>query len=489
MVSKVLLKVLSGPIKGKVFEFSRHDAFILGRGKDCHAKLEKDTRVSRHHFLLEVNPPVAILRDLGSLNGTYVNGVRHGGRRRASADAGAPPTQDFQVRLNNGDRIVVGRTQVLVRIYPASLRAAAQQNVERPDCDAGAAKRLYTPTTAEANLEERPVVVGKAAPPAHGKAEAVAAEKQAKNAERVPPQVAAGEIGGIRNLIQQAVGRYRDKDGTIEVDGYKLEKLVGRGGMGSVYRARRVTDDFPVAVKVMVPKVGASDKSRHRFLKEIDVIRELNHPNITTLIESGVTGKAFYFVFDYCNGGSLADLVFRRGGKLSSKAFYPIMLQCLAGLEHAHQRGFVHRDLKPGNILLHQQGTGWLAKVADFGLAKQFEQAGFSGMTLTGAFGGTYDFMPREQLTDFKNTKPVSDVWSLGATFYRALTGTSPREYPNGRDPMGVVLQERAVPIRDRDPSVPPALAAVLDKALAYDAEDRFQNASEMYQAFKGLSS
>jgi len=121
---------------------------------------------------------------------------------------------------------------VLVRIYPASLRAAAQQNVERPDCDAGAAKRLYTPTTAEANLEERPVVVGKAAPPAHGKAEGVAAEKQAKNAERVPPQVAAGEIGGIRNLIQQAVGRYRDKDGTIEVDGYKLEKLVGRGGMG-----------------------------------------------------------------------------------------------------------------------------------------------------------------------------------------------------------------------------------------------------------------
>jgi pSer/pThr/pTyr-binding forkhead associated (FHA) protein len=485
MVSKVLLKVLSGPIKGKIFEFSRHDAFILGRGKDCHAKLEKDTRVSRHHFLLEVNPPHATLRDLGSLNGTYVNG----GRRHAGADTDTPPAQDCQVRLSNGDRIVVGRTQVLVRIHPTSSQVAVQQNVEQPACDAGTAKRLYTPTTTEANLEERPVAAGKADHAAQGEVEAAAADKQAKNGVRVLPHVAAGEIGGIRNLIQQAVGHHGDKDGTLEVEGYKLEKVVGRGGMGSVYRARRVTDDFPVAVKVMVPKVGASDKSRHRFLKEIDVIRELTHPNITTLIESGVTGKAFYFVFDYCNGGSLADLVFRRGGKLSSKALHPIMLQCLAGLEYAHRRGFVHRDLKPGNILLHQQGTGWLAKVADFGLAKQFEQAGFSGMTLTGAFGGTYDFMPREQLTDFKNTKPVSDVWSLGATFYRALTGTSPREYPNGRDPMGVVLQERAVPIRERDPSVPPALAAVLDKALAYDAEDRFQNASEMNHAFKGLSS
>jgi serine/threonine protein kinase len=259
--------------------------------------------------------------------------------------------------------------------------------------------------------------------------------------------------------------------------------------MGSVYRARRLSDDFPVAIKILVAKVAASDKAQRRFLKEIDVLRELNHPNIATLIESDVTGKAFYFVLDYCNGGSLADMVLRHGGKLSLKAFQPIMFQCLAGLEHAHQRGFVHRDLKPGNILLHQQGAGWLAKLADFGLAKQFEQAGFSGMTLIGAVGGTYDFMPREQLTDFKNTKPVSDVWSLGATFYWVLAGASPREYPKGREPMEVVLREKAVPIRERAPSVPPALAAVLDKSLAYDAEDRFQNASEMHRAFKGLSS
>ena len=124
------------------------------------------------------------------------------------------------------------------------------------------------------------------------------------------------------------------------------------------------------------------------------------------------------------------------------------MLQCLAGLEWAHQSGFVHRDLKPGNILLHQQDAGWLAKLADFGLAKQFDHSGLSGMTLTGTVGGTHEFMLREQLTDFRNTRPVSDVWSLAATFYWVLTGTSPRECAQERDPVEVVLREKAVPIR-----------------------------------------
>jgi serine/threonine protein kinase len=224
-------------------------------------------------------------------------------------------------------------------------------------------------------------------------------------------------------------------------------------------------------------------------LREVEVIRDLSHPNIATLIESGVVGDALYFVLDYCNGGSLADLASRRAGKLSLQAFLPLMLQCLAGLDYAHRRGFIHRDLKPANVLLHQQGAAWVAKLADFGLAKQFDLAGLSGMTLTGAIGGTYDFMPREQLTDFKNVKPVSDVWSLGATFYWMLTGVGPRKDPKGRDPLEVVLREKAVPIRRRDPSVPLALAAVLDKSLAFDAHDRFENASQMYKAMKGLPS
>ena len=106
-------------------------------------------------------------------------------------------------------------------------------------------------------------------------------------------------------------------------------------------------------------------------------------------------------------------------------------------------------------------------------------------MTVTGAIAGTYDYMPREQLTDFKNTRPVSDVWSMAATLYRVLSGTPPRPCPEGRDPMEVVLREEHTPVRQRMPDLPPAVARVIDKALALEATDRYQDASEMCAALK----
>ncbi len=259
--------------------------------------------------------------------------------------------------------------------------------------------------------------------------------------------------------------------------------------MGVVYKAIRKLDQFPVAVKVMLAKVAVHDAVRKRFLREIEIIRRLSHANIVALIASGSVRNAFFFISEYCSGGSLAELACRQGGRLPLKVLASIILQSLKGLAHAHQHGFVHRDIKPANILLHQQQRGWAAKMGDFGLAKQFERAGFSGMTLTGAFGGTYDYMPREQLTNFKNTLPVSDVWSLGATFYRLLTGSPPRPCPEGRDPMEVVLRDEHVPVRQLDPGLPPALARVIDKSLAVNAGDRYQDAGEMYQALKEVLS
>ena len=144
-------------------------------------------------------------------------------------------------------------------------------------------------------------------------------------------------------------------------------------------------------------------------------------------------------------------LMARHGGKLPLKLAAPIMLHTLEGLAHAHTAGFVHRDLKPQNILLQRAGDDLVAKISDFGLAKNFEQAGFSGLTITGHFAGTPYFMPREQVINFRRVKPVSDVWSIGATFYCMLTGQFPREFTKGRDPMDVILNEEAIPIRQRD--------------------------------------
>ena len=159
------------------------------------------------------------------------------------------------------------------------------------------------------------------------------------------------------------------------------------------------------------------------------------------------------------------------------------MLQVLRGLEHAHGMNVVHRDLKPENILLNQSSQGWIAKVSDFGLSKNFQKAGFSGMTATGSYSGTYPYMPREQLTNFKYIQPVSDIWSIGATFYKLLCGQLPREFSPGKDPMEVILHGPIVPLRERKSQIPEQVARVIDRAVAKETKDRFQTAAEMRQA------
>jgi serine/threonine protein kinase len=119
------------------------------------------------------------------------------------------------------------------------------------------------------------------------------------------------------------------------------------------------------------------------------------------------------------------------------------------------------------------------AKVSDFGLAKSFQRAGFSGMTATGSTAGTFPFMSKEQLTNFKFVKPVSDVWSMGATLYHMLTGDFPRDFRRGQDPVEVILRGGIVPIRRRDSSIPKAVAGVIDRAVADKTADRYQTAGE----------
>ena len=139
----------------------------------------------------------------------------------------------------------------------------------------------------------------------------------------------------------------------------------------------------------------------------------------------------------------------------------------------------MHRDLKPQNILLSRGAV----RLSDFGLAKSFQQAGLSGMSMTGGYAGTPVFMPREQITNFKYVKPVSDVWSMGATIYNLLTAAFPYPFSKDRDPIDVILNDDIVPTGQRDKTLPKNLCAVLGKALEKKARDRYQTAAEMLAA------
>ena len=421
MADRVTLKVSAGPLAGRVFSYDRHDTFLFGRSPDCHAELAAtDTTASRHHFLLEVNPPHARLRDLGSLNGTHVNGQKHGGRGRQESPEEASRRRLPEVDLRDGDQIRVGATVFEVAIE--GHRSTAPADV---------------PGDEEAGLEGL-LAVRPAAP--------------------------------------------------MEVPGYAVGRMIGRGGMGAVYLAKRQEDGSTVALKVMLAQSEVDDAARENFQREIEITRSLRHPRIVSLIDHGSAGSTFYFEMEYCAGGSVADLQRRQPGGLPLPLSVRIALEALEGLAHAHERGFVHRDLKPENLLLADD-VGGGAKVTDFGLAKSFQQAGLSGMTATGAVAGTLYFMPREQLTQFRLLKPVSDVWSMGATLYHMLTGAYPREFRPGEDPLPVILRGGIVPLRARDPRLPERVAAVVDRSVVDAVPERYQTAGEFRAALAGAVS
>ena len=497
MPAKVMLEVMSGPIQGKVFSFESHDTFLFGRHGTCHARLPNDPLVSRHHFILEANPPDIRLRDLGSLNGTDVNGVKCGGRGPNESPADTAGRQHPVIDLKNGDRITVGKTTIEVRVLLSP--RCCQCSAEISETDRKLAE--WTPGSfmcSECQMRSLVTLMPHEVPPTVDQV-----PRCQQCGREVPTEVRNGrrgsyvceacrgdlvsQTGALRRLMQEAAENFRGQLG-FDIAGYDIGAELGKGGMGIVFHAMRKSDQQQVAVKVMLARVAVDESVRQMFQREIEITRKLLHPHIVSLNGNGSAGSAFYFVMEYCNGGSLHQLMQRHQGKLSLGTATPLMLQCLAGLEYAHQQKVVHRDLKPQNILLDERHGHWSAKISDFGLAKDFERAGLSGMTATGGMAGTYRFMPREQLTEFKYIRPVSDVWSLGATFYNALTGRYPLEFAPQRDPMEVILHDEPIPLRQREPSIPVPVAEVIDRALATDAAQRFQTAAEMRVCLESAS-
>lgn len=480
----MILEVTEGPLRGQRFIFDEHDTFVFGRAPDCHACLSaEDTTSSRHHFLLEVNPPDARIRDLGSRNGTYVNGAKQGGRAANETPEEGARRRHAEIDLKQGDVVRVGATVFVVRVEVPAVCfdcGAPIPEVSKdecvwvggtylcPSCREAAAKS-GAPPPARCGQCGRDVTT-EVGPRRGGDYICAACRDQA---EKDPAAVLA------RALAEHS--RQPGGAGSVGIAGYRLGKILGRGGMGAVYLAERNSDEKAVALKVMLARVAVDERSRQLFRREIEVLQSLRHENIVALFDHGSAGGAFFFVMELCSGGSLQDLLEDRRRPLEAREAGPLMLDALAGLAHAHARGFVHRDLKPANVLLAAPGRG--AKIADFGFAKNFEKAGLSGMTRTGTTAGTYPFMPREQLINFKDVKPASDVFSLGATFYFLLTGSLPRDMPPSRDPLEVILENAIVPIRQRDPMVPPVLAAVIDQSVAPRPQDRYETAVEFHAA------
>ncbi|MGA2067057.1 MAG: serine/threonine-protein kinase [Thermoguttaceae bacterium] len=315
---------------------------------------------------------------------------------------------------------------------------------------------------------ERHEVLACPAPPATALTSEAAAQ---------PPPIGdvAGETDGTR--WQETEERPPDRPAPA-IKGYKIGNRLGSGILGSVYKAMFVDSGKPVAVKIVTPKVGATEYHRRRFLREMDHIVRLQHPNIAAVLKCGAIGKDLYFVTEYCGGGSLSQWM-RSRGRLSLAYARPLMRECLDALQYAHLHQVIHDDLKPQNILWDLSSGPPVVKISDFGLARNLAAAGLSGTATAGARRAENCYTPRERLTSDHQSRPVSDLWSLAAVFYHALSGQLPYDF-GSRDPVEVILTEDPVPLGDRDGSIPVGLAGVIDRALKTNPAHRYQTAVKM---------
>jgi serine/threonine protein kinase len=241
----------------------------------------------------------------------------------------------------------------------------------------------------------------------------------------------------------------------------EILELIGRGGMGAVYKARQVALDRIVALKVLPSGLGADPQFAERFLREARALAKLNHPNIVTVHDFGESGGRYYLVMEFIDGANLRQML--RAGELQPKEAVAIVPKICEALQYAHDHGVVHRDIKPENVLLDRAGR---VKIADFGLAKLLgkDAADFS-LTQTGMHLGTPRYMAPEQFDHPETVDHRADIYSLGVVFYEMLTG----EVPMGRfDPPSAKVQ---VDVR---------LDEIVLRSLEKNIERRYQHVSEV---------
>jgi serine/threonine-protein kinase len=267
---------------------------------------------------------------------------------------------------------------------------------------------------------------------------------------------------------------------------YVVESELGRGNMGIVYRARTRADGSTVAIKTILPVVSPTPAAVGRFRREADILRRLSHPNIVEFRDSGVAGGLLYFVMELVPGHNAARIV-SRDGPLSPERAAHWVGQLLDALAHAHDRGFVHRDVKPSNLLVVAGPTGEQVKLSDFGLARTYETSSMSGLTVADSTGGTPAFMPPEQVSDFRGVKPAADQYAAGATLYYLLTGTHVYERCKSvPELLKRIAADDPIPLRPGSTVLAGRCGAVIRRALSRDPAARFPDVRVMKQMLLG---
>lgn len=274
----------------------------------------------------------------------------------------------------------------------------------------------------------------------------------------------------------------------IVIPGYSIVRTLGHGGMGTVFEATRSEQSENVAIKIINP--GSDDrKGLQLFSREASILSTLNHPNVVRFLAMGQVDQQVFLVMEYIDCVDVTKLLSSASAKSRIRLACGIARQVLSALHHAHQHNIVHRDIKPSNILVCRKEGKLLAKVSDFGLAKNFQIAGFSAMTADGETRGTLAFMAPEQFQNCRYVKPTADVYAVGATLFKYLSGRppvvcgfKPKELNAAFDNVPAIIQSHLA-------YVPIELRNIISKSMSKNPAKRFASAKEMRDLLKPFAS
>ncbi|RMG15320.1 MAG: FHA domain-containing protein [Planctomycetota bacterium] len=428
---RVALRLVRGARAGESIVLEDNQTVVVGRGSDAGFRIP-DPSISRKHCQLSNTPRGLLLADLGSSNGTYVNGQQAGPGWRG---------------LRPGDRIVLGQNELLVVGYER--QAAAQRSAGGP--------------------------LGAPAPQPQ-------AQRQVRCAHCTrpisPAELHAGhyrqDTGG-RLTCAACLQRF-DFDPNL-IEGYRIEKKLGQGAFGEVYKAIDGRGR-PVALKTLRPQLAENEKDVARFFREAETARKVTHPSVIAIYDAGASRGVHYIAMEYIDGAEVSKLI-ERYGRLDVGYSLRVVIQLADALQHLYQHSVIHRDIKPENIMVT---STCLAKLVDFGLAKSVDESDSAvELTMAGEGMGTLAYMPPEQLDDAVNADHRSDIYALGATLYHMLSGQRPFNEKTTRSFILKILREMPPPLRQVSPQVPPALEEIVSKAMSKKPEDRYQEPRELH--------
>ncbi len=286
------------------------------------------------------------------------------------------------------------------------------------------------------------------------------------------------QVAKVGKVQSQATASASQK---LAVPGYELLSKIGQGAMGMVYKARQISMDRIVAIKVLAPRYSKDPSFVERFNREARAVAKLNHENIISGIDVGEVNGHHYFVMEFVDGSPVTGLM-KREGRLDERRTLQIGLQVAKALQHAHRNGIVHRDIKPENVMITAAGV---AKLCDLGLAKQAK--GDSGVTMDGTSVGTPNYISPEQARGEEGIDIRSDLYSLGASLYHMATGTTPF---SGANPMVVMTKhvtEHVEPPRKRCPSLSEGFNNLVLRMMQKRREDRHQDPDQLIGDLQSL--